>query len=162
MDGGTPITSQNANGVVFVAASTAPVLVRANFDNARYWGLEHSLTADLGHGLMAHTAFTYIRGEDVDSKLPPNIEGGIPHPQFSAVARWTHASGKIYVEPYVTVAWKQTHLSSLDLGDRRTGASRSTTSIRNFFNNGARNRGWIGNGADNDQPPPGVITAAAR
>ena len=50
------------------------MLVRANFDNARYWGLEHSLTADLGHGLMARTAFTYIRGEDVDSTLPPNIE----------------------------------------------------------------------------------------
>ncbi len=52
------------------------------------------------------------------------------------------------MEPYAQAAWEQTHLSSLDLGDRRTGASRSTTSIGNFFNNGARNRGWIGNGAD--------------
>src|SRR4030095_12497218 len=31
--GGTPITSQNANGAVFVAAATTPVLVRVNFDN---------------------------------------------------------------------------------------------------------------------------------
>lgn len=147
--GASAITSQNANGAVFVAASTIPVLVRANFDNARFWGIEHSLSATLARGLTARTAFTYIRAEDTGTHLPPNIEGGTPHPLFFATARWTHAGGKLYVEPYVEVAWKQTHLSSLDLGDRRTGAGRTTTSIRNFFNNGARNRGWISNGADN-------------
>lgn len=147
--GASVITSQNANGAVFVAASTIPVLVRANFDNARYWGIEHSLSANLGRGLTARTALTYIRAEDTGTHRPPNIEGGTPHPMFFASARWTHANGKWYVEPYAEVAWKQTHLSSLDLGDRRTGAGRTTTGIRNFFNNGARNRGWIGNGADN-------------
>ena len=146
--GGTPITSQNANGVVFVAATTVPVLVRANFDEARVWGIEHSLTADLSHGILAKTAFTFIRSEDTTSHLAPNIEGGTPQPSLSAIVRWTHSSGKMYVEPYAQKAWNQTHLSSLDLGDRRTGSSRSTSSIRNFFNNGARNRGWIGNGAD--------------
>jgi hypothetical protein len=40
--GGTPITAQNANGVVFVTAATNPVLVRANFDNARIFGIEHT------------------------------------------------------------------------------------------------------------------------
>jgi hemoglobin/transferrin/lactoferrin receptor protein len=39
-------------------------------------------------------------------------------------------------------------LSTLDLDDRRTGASRSRTSIRNFFLNGATARGWIGAGHD--------------
>jgi outer membrane receptor protein involved in Fe transport len=146
--GGTPITSQNANGAVFVAATTVPVLVRANFDNARIWGIEHSMTATIGSGLMARTTFTYLRAEDTDTKLPPNIEGGTPAPTFFGMLRWTHSSGRFYLEPYVDAAWEQTHLSSLDLGDRRTGASRSTSSIRNFFNNGARNRGWIGNGAD--------------
>src|SRR4029453_906610 len=43
--GGQPITSQNANGVVFVPLSTVPVLVRANFDNARIWGIEHTAQA---------------------------------------------------------------------------------------------------------------------
>lgn len=146
--GGTPITSQNANGVVFVAATTVPVLVRANFDEARIWGIEHSMSASLGRGLLAKTAFTYLRAEDRDTHLAPNIEGGTPAPALSAMLRWTHASGVVYVEPYAVKAWEQTHLSSLDLGDRRTGAGRTTTSIRNFFNNGARNRGWIGNGAD--------------
>ena len=146
--GGTPITAQNAAGVVFVAASTAPVLVRDNFDNARIWGVEHALSASLGHGLLARTAFTYIRAEDTATDLPPNIEGGTPQPAFSGLLRWTSASGRYYVEPYLQAAWEQTHLSSLDLGDRRTGASRTVTSIRNFFNNGARNRGWIGVGPD--------------
>lgn len=146
--GGTPITLQNANGVVFVGATTVPVLVRANFDNARLWGIEHSLSADLSHGVLAKTAFTYVRSEDTATHLSPNIEGGTPQPSLSAMLRWTHASGKIYVEPYAQKAWDQTHLSSLDLGDRRTGSSRSTSSIKAFFSNGARNRGWIGNGTD--------------
>ena len=62
--------------------------------------------------------------------------------------RWTSASGRYYAEPYVQAAWKQTHLSSLDLGDRRTGGGRTVASIRNFFNLGARNRGWVSVGAD--------------
>ena len=146
--GGTPITSQNANGAVFVAGTTVPVLVRANFDNARIWGIEHSLLATITSSLTARTTFTYLRAKDTDTNLPPNIEGGTPKPVLNALVRWTHSSGKVYVEPYAQYAWKQTHLSSLDLGDRRTGSSRSTGNIRNFFNNGARNRGWIGNGAD--------------
>lgn len=146
--GGTPITAQNANGAVFVAASTAPVLVRDNFDNARIWGVEHALTASLGRGFRAQMAFTYIHAVDTGTDLPPNIEGGTPQPAFSAGLRWTSPGGRIYVEPYVQAAWAQSRLSSLDLGDRRTGAGRTTTSIRNFFNNGARNRGWIGNGGD--------------
>src|SRR4030095_4918764 len=41
--GGTPITAQGPTGVVFVAASPNPVLVRANFDDARLFGFEHTL-----------------------------------------------------------------------------------------------------------------------
>ena len=44
---GNPITSQTASGAVFVALSTAPVLVRANFDNARIWGIEHAMTTEI-------------------------------------------------------------------------------------------------------------------
>jgi hemoglobin/transferrin/lactoferrin receptor protein len=145
---GNTITSQNANGAVFVAASTVPVLVRANFDNARMWGFEHSLSADFGRGLLARTAYTYITSEDTATGMAPNIEGGIPHPHFDATVRWSHASGRVYVEPYLQAASKQTHLSTLDAGDRRTGSGRSASQIRNFFNNGARNRSWISNGPD--------------
>src|SRR6185503_18791925 len=38
--GTEPITRQDASGIVFVALSNVPVLVRANFDKARIWGFE--------------------------------------------------------------------------------------------------------------------------
>lgn len=146
--GGTPIVAQNGNGAVFVAATTVPVLVRANFDNARIWGIEHSAEARLGGGVSLHTAFTYNRARDLATDLPPNIEGGTPAPDAWISLRWTSTDGRWWVEPYTHVAWTQTHLSSLDLGDRRTGAGRSRSSIRTFFLNGARARGWISPGAD--------------
>lgn len=145
--GGTPIVAQNANGAVFVAATTVPVLVRANFDNARIWGIEH--TAELRMGsISARSAFTYLRARDVDTDLPPNIEGGTPAPQLFLFARWTRPGNRWWVEPYAVFGWEQSHLSSLDLGDRRTGAGRSRNNIRAFFLNGATNRGWVAAGAD--------------
>jgi hemoglobin/transferrin/lactoferrin receptor protein len=146
--GGTPIISQNANGAVFVAATTVPVLVRANFDNARIWGIEHSAEARLVDTVTVNTAVTYLRAKDTTTGLPPNIEGGTPAPDAWMSLRWTRADGRWSIEPYAHVAWKQTHLSSLDLGDRRTGAQRSRASIGAFFLNGATSRGWVSAGAD--------------
>jgi outer membrane receptor protein involved in Fe transport len=146
--GGQTITSQNATGAVFVPLSTVPVLVRANFDNARIWGIEHTAQAMLGSRVTVHSTFTYLRAKDTVTDLPPNIEGGTPAPNLFVSGRWTSSNNQWWVEPYVYAAWEQTHLSSLDLGDRRVGASRSRTSIASFFNNGARARGWIGPGAD--------------
>jgi hemoglobin/transferrin/lactoferrin receptor protein len=147
--GGQTITAQNANGAVFVPLSTTPVLVRANFDEARIWGIEHTAQARLGPRVSLHSTFTYIRAKDTVTDLPPNIEGGTPAPNLHASVRWTSSNNRWWVEPYAYVAWEQTHLSSLDLGDRRIGAGRSRTSIASFFNNGARARSWIGSGADN-------------
>ena len=80
--------------------------------------------------------------------LPPNIEGGTPAPRAVASVRCTRPDRRWWVEPYAHFGWKQTHLSSLDLGDRRTGAGRSRASIQAFFRNGARARGWVGAGPD--------------
>jgi hemoglobin/transferrin/lactoferrin receptor protein len=146
--GGQPIVSQAANGVVFVSATSAPVLVRANFDNARIWGLEHTADARLGRDLSLRTAFTYLRATDTGTGLPPNIEGGTPAPQGWVSFRYTRPGRRWWTEPYLQLAWAQPHLSSLDLGDRRTGAARSRSSIRAFFENGARARGWTGAGPD--------------
>ena len=146
--GGVPITSQNANGAVFVQATTVPVLVRANFDRARIWGLEHSGYFTVAEPLTLHTVFTYLRAKDLGTDLPPNIEGGTPAPEAYLLARWQRPQSNWWVEPYLHVAWKQTHLSSLDLGDRRTGSGRTRASIQAFFRNGARNRGWVGAGPD--------------
>ena len=61
--GGSPIISQNNNGAVFVAATTTPVLVRANFDNARIWGVEHTAEMQLVERVTLNTAFTYLRAK---------------------------------------------------------------------------------------------------
>jgi hemoglobin/transferrin/lactoferrin receptor protein len=123
--------------------------VRANFDDARVWGIEHSAQIRLRPSVSISTAFTYLHARDRTTDLPPNIEGGTPAPTGYVSARWSAASGRWWLEPYSAFAFEQSNLSSLDLGDRRTGSARSRSSIQAFFNNGARVRGWIGPGADN-------------
>src|SRR4029453_15495391 len=146
--GGTPITSQNANGVVFVAAATNPVLVRANFDNARIFGIEHTFDWRLAPRWAGGTAFTYLRAKDTRSGLAPNIEGGTPAPEAYVHVNYTSPTGRWWTGPYIPAAGAQSRLSTLDLDNRRTGSGRSRTAIRNFFINGATARGWVGSGAD--------------
>ena len=148
MLGGHPIVSQSPTGVVFVAATTVPVLVRANFDDARIWGVEHTADGRLHRDLSLRTSFTYLRAKDTATGLPPNIEGGTPAPQLWISLRYGRPGQRWWVEPYAHFGWTQAHLSSLDLGDRRTGAGRSRASIQSFFRNGARARGWTAPGAD--------------
>ncbi len=146
--GGQTITSQNANGVVFVAASTNPVLARTNFDNARIWGVEHDMEVMLATAWSLRTVFSYAHARDTRTDLPPNIEGGTPAPDGWVKLRYAPASGRFWIEPYMHAAARQSRLSSLDLSDRRTGAERSRGSIANFFNRGARVRGMTGAGPD--------------
>jgi hemoglobin/transferrin/lactoferrin receptor protein len=90
-----------------------------------------------------------VRAEDRRSGRPPNIEGGTPAPEAWLRLRFAPAAGRrFWVEPYLHVAARQTRLSSLDLEDRRTGATRSRSSIAGFFANGARVRGLVGPGAN--------------
>lgn len=146
--GDQTITSQLANGVVFVPLSANPVLVRANFDKARIYGFEHSLNVGITSALSLSTIYTYLHAEDKTTNLPPNIEGGTPAPDFYLKLRYAPVGQKFWIEPYMHAAGRQKRLSSLDLGDRRTGAGRSRAAIQNFFRNGARARGLINAGAD--------------
>lgn len=143
------IVKQDPSGVVYVGATSSPVLVSANYDDARVWGIEHTMSVKLAPDWSARTAFTYLRARDRRSGLPPNIEGGTPAPEGWLKIRYAPEGGRrFWVESYLHLAARQDRLSSLDLEDRRTGATRSRTSITNFFNNGARARGLIGAGAD--------------
>ncbi|MEK6302339.1 MAG: TonB-dependent receptor [Acidobacteriota bacterium] len=146
--GGETITAQNANGVVFVAASTNPVLVRANFDDVRIYGFEHTLDVKLTNDWSVATIFTYLHARDKRTKLPPNIEGGTPAPDGYLKIRYAPSGRRFWVEAYTHAADRQENLSTLDLEDRRTGATRSRSSIANFFNNGARARGLVNAGPD--------------
>jgi outer membrane receptor protein involved in Fe transport len=146
--GGQPIVAQGPTGVVFVSLSTAPVLVRANFDKARIWGFEWLGEVDARPDLTIGSTFTYMRAVDTTTDLPPNIEGGTPAPGGTIWARYMKPGRHWWVQPYFVFAAEQPHLSTLDLGDRRTGASRSRANIQSFFRNGARARGWVTSGPD--------------
>jgi hemoglobin/transferrin/lactoferrin receptor protein len=146
---GEPVTRQLPTGAVFVAVSANPVLVRTNFEEARIRGLEASFGAELTPSLFLAGLATWLHAEDRATGLPPNIEGGTPAPDGWLRLRYAPGGGRrFWVEPYLHAAAQQDRISSLDLGDRRTGASRSRSSIAAFFTNGARARGLVSPGAD--------------
>jgi outer membrane receptor protein involved in Fe transport len=142
------ITSQNSGGAVFVPASTNPVLIRSNFGDARIYGIEQKFDMRISRNWTVGQNFTWLRAEDRRTGLPPNIEGGTPAPQGWLRVRYTSTNGRYWIEPYLYGARRQDKLSTLDLEDRRTGATRSRGAIANFFARGARARGLIAPGAD--------------
>jgi len=142
------ITSQNANGVVFVPASTNPVLIRSNFGDSQIYGIEQKFDLRLTNSLTIGQSFTYLHAEDKRTGLPPTIEGGTPAPQGYFRIRYDAPRGRFWIEPYLFGARKQDRLSTLDLDDRRTGASRTRATIQNFFRRGATVRGFVTAGTD--------------
>jgi hemoglobin/transferrin/lactoferrin receptor protein len=146
--GDETIVAQNPNGVVFVGASSSPVLVRSNFDDARIYGFEHTLKFKINSEWSGGTIFTYLHAEDKRTGLAPNIEGGTPAPDGYVKVRYKPERKSFWIEPYVHFALDQDRLSSLDREDRRTGAGRSRSSITNFFLNGATSRGLVNPGTD--------------
>lgn len=139
--GSEEIVAQNAAGLVFVAAApTSPVLVRVNFDDARFNGVEFNSRARFNDQWSATANFTYVRGHTLLNGLPPNVEGGVP-PATAFVSLRYQPHTRFFVEGYSTMTARQNRLSSLDLADRRTGAARSRANIQNFFRRGACVRG---------------------
>lgn len=146
--GDQPVTRQLSSGAVIVPLTSNPVLVRANFGEARYRGLEYTLDVRLTDTLLFGGNFTAIRGYDRATGLPPNIEGGVPPATGFLRLRYEPANRRYFVEAYSTLAARQSRLSSLDLSDRRTGAARSRNDIRDFFRRGACVRSLVAPGAD--------------
>ena len=156
--GSEQIVRQTAGGLVFVAAATSPVLVRVNFDDARFNGVEFNTDARLGRDFTASGNFTYIRAYSLLNGLPPNIEGGVPPATgFVSLRYQPRGSSRFYVEPYAILAARQNRLSSLDLADRRTGAARSRAQIQNFFRRGACVRGVTTPGATGCGSAGGIL-----
>lgn len=145
--GSDQIIAQNANGLVFVAvAPTSPVLVRVNFDDARFNGVELEGRVRFNDQLSASSNFTYVRAHTLLNGLPPNVEGGVP-PATGFVSLRYQPRSRFYIEAYSTLAGRQNRLSSLDLADRRTGGGRSRGQIQNFFRRGSCVRGVTSPGA---------------
>jgi hemoglobin/transferrin/lactoferrin receptor protein len=133
--GDQTITSQLANGVVFVPASTTPVLVRTNYSDAKLYGFEYELDANITNYLKFRGNYTYVKAQDKVTGLPPNIEGGTP--PATAFLSFKFTQPRYWIEAYSTIANRQDRLSTLDLSDRRTGATRSRAQIQNYFRRGA-------------------------
>lgn len=161
--GSDQITGQNANGVVFVAGATSPVLVRVNYDDARLSGVEFSTEARLSDSLSANGNFTYIRAYSLLNGLPPSVEGGVPPiTGFVSLRYQPRNSSRFYVEAYSILAGRQNRLSSLDLADRRTGAARSRAQIQNFFRRGACVRGVTSPGAAGCGSDGGILISTGE
>ena len=155
--GSEQIISQNPRGWVSVAvAPGSPVLVRVNYDDARFNGVEANAEAQLSKQFSANANFTYIRAHSLLNGLPPNIEGGTP-PAMTFLSLRYQPRSRFYVEAYSTLAARQNRLSSLDLLDRRTGAARSRTQIRNFFRRGACVHGVTTPGATGCRSAGGIL-----
>jgi hemoglobin/transferrin/lactoferrin receptor protein len=155
--GSEPIVSQNIRGWVSVAiAPTSPVLVRVNYDAARFNGLEFNSKGRLSDQFTARANFTYIRAHSLLNGLPPNIEGGVPNPAAFLSLRYQPHS-RFYLEAYSTLTGRQRRLSSLDLTDRRTGAARSRAAIQNFFRRGACVRGLTTPGSGGCNTAGGIL-----
>lgn len=133
------VTSQTTNGTAFVGASTVPILARVNFSDAKTYGVESEMEARLTNRLLLKANYTHIRAADKATGLPPNIEGGTPPPTGFLSLR--HNWSRYWLEGYMNLASPQHRLSTLDLGDRRTGAGRSRAQIQNYFRRGACVRG---------------------
>lgn len=146
--GGQPIIAQSPNGTVFVSLSNAPVLVRTNYDDARLYGFEHRGNIDVTSQWRIGTVFTYVHAADRRTGLAPNIEGGTPPAQGYLSLHYSSPKGRWWLEPFIYAAYRQDRLSSLDLEDRRTGATRSRSGIQAFFRNGATARDWVAAGPD--------------
>ncbi len=160
--GDQPIINQLANGVVFVPLSTAPVLVRSNFTSAKVFGVEYELETRINRDFQFRGNFTYIRAEDKDTGLPPNIEGGTPPPTGFLSLKYAPVGRRFWVEGYTTIADRQSRLSSLDLSDRRTGAPRSRAQIQNFFRRGACVNGLTTPGANGCGSAGGILIATGE
>ncbi len=157
--GSDVITTQNANGTVFVAASANPVLVRTNFTDAKILGVEYEMGARLTDRLKFKGNFTYSKAEDKAKGVPPNIEGGTPPP--TAFLSLRHDWKRFWVEAYGSFAGRQDRLSSGDLADRRTGATRSRAQIENYFRRGACVLGLTFNAANTCNQAVGQYTLRA-
>ena len=160
--GSEPIISQNAAGLVFVAAApTSPVLVRVNFDDARFNGLEFNGRARFIDQFSGNANFTYVRAHSLFNGLPPNVEGGVP-PATGFVSLRYQPRSRFYIEGYSTMTGRQNRLSSLDLADRRTGAGRSRGNIQNFFRRGACVRGLTTPGATGCGSAGGILISTGE
>ncbi|MDQ3323820.1 MAG: TonB-dependent receptor, partial [Acidobacteriota bacterium] len=161
--GSQTISSQNANGAVFVPLSTAPVLVQSNFSDTRLRGVELAADYRFSQDWTIGGNFSTVYAEDRATKLPPNLGGGgIPPALGFLRLRYQPAERRFWIETYANFAGRQDRLSTLDLTDRRTGAARTRMQIQNFFRRGACIRGLTTPGTTGCGAAGGILIATGE
>ena len=77
----------------------------------------------------------------------PNIEGGTPASDGWLKVRWSPPAGASGWSPYLHVAARQDRISTLDLGDRRTGGARTVRVFATSSTTARATAAWSATGA---------------
>jgi hemoglobin/transferrin/lactoferrin receptor protein len=144
--GGQPIIRQDTTGAVFTSLSNSAVFVRTNANKVRLRGVEGSMAAKLRRDLSLTANAFYIRGTDLRTGAPPNLENGIPPFTGFVGVRWERAGSPAWLELYSNFAGPQGRFSDNDISQARIGGLRTREEIAAFFNGGAVARGLVRNG----------------
>jgi len=140
------IIRQDATGAVYTALASTPVFVRTNATRVRMRGIEASALLKLKRGLTINSNASYVRATNLETKLPPAFENGIPPLNGFLGIKWEPLGKKYWFEAYSNFAAAQRRLSDNDLQQARIGGVRTRAEIISFFNNGAVARGLVSNG----------------
>jgi outer membrane receptor protein involved in Fe transport len=144
--GGQPIIRQDATGAVLTSLSNSAVFVRTNALQVRLRGIEGSLALKLRRDVALNANAFYVRGVDLHTGVPPNLENGIPPLTGFAGVKWERAGTRVWIELYSNFAGAQRRFSDNDISQARIGGLRTKEEIAGFFNGGAVARGLVHNG----------------
>jgi len=144
--GGQPIIRQDATGAVFTSLSNSAVFVRTNALKVRLRGIESSMAVKLRHDLELNANAFYVRGTDLHTGAPPNLENGVPPMTGFVGVKWEPSGRPAWIELYSNFAAPQRRFSDNDISQARIGGLRTKEEIAGFFNGGAVPRGLVRNG----------------
>ena len=138
---GFQVVRQDAAGLAYIAQDIRPIGTSVNVDRARILGFEANGDVRLARQWTATAHYSMSNGRlqttgEYMRRMSPPIGG--------ARLRWNGA--RTWVEGAVTFAQTQTRLNSGDLTDARIGATRTRTSIANYFNGTATDLGLVRGG----------------
>ena len=138
---GYQIVRQDASGLAYIAQDIRPIHTLVNLDRSRIRGFEAESNLQFASEWTAFGYFSMSNGHLLSTGEP--IRRMSP-PMGGGRVRW--GGDRTWVEGVLTFARAQTRLNSGDLTDARIGATRTRTSIANYFNGTATDVGLVKNG----------------
>jgi outer membrane receptor protein involved in Fe transport len=138
---GFQVVRQDAAGLAYIAQDIRPIGTSVNVDRARVLGFEANGDVRVARQWTATAYYAMSNGRlqstgEYMRRMSPPIGG--------ARLRWS--AGRRWVEGGVTFAQAQTRFNSGDLTDARIGATRTRTSIANYFSGTATDLGLVKGG----------------